>query len=165
MVFLLLSMSLGSAATTLVAQSLGQGDIESAADWVWDTGRLGVVAVTCAGAPLCLAPKAFLGLFMSDPAVMSLAVVPLQLVAATGAIVTVLYVLAYTLSGVGDGNRVLVVLFMTTWFLCLPGSWIVGPYLKLGLVHIYVVDVLSTAVAAALVTNFWKGGRWKTITV
>ncbi len=165
MVLLLISMSLGNASATLVSKTVGEGDIAGAARWGWDTGKLGVGAITLLGFPLVLFPRLFLSIFLSDPHTISIAVLPLRLMGATAGIVSLLYIFAYTLVSVGDGNRVMMVSFCTTWMFFLPAVWIVGPYLHYGLLQIILVQGANAFLATALVTSFWAGGRWKTIKI
>ena len=165
MVLVLLAMSMGVASATLVSKSVGEGDVEGAAQWGWDSGKLGVIGITLLGLPLLLFPEAFLSTFLSDPHTIAIATVPLQLVAATTGIGSLIYIFAYTLYSVGDGNRVMLVSFATQWFVFLPGVWLVGPYLKYGLLEIWLVQMAYGCLATGLITAIWMGGRWKTIEI
>ena len=163
MVLLLFSMSLGNASATLVSRTLGEGDPAGAAEWGWDSGKMGVIGITILGLPLVLFPRAFLSIFLTDPHTMSIAVLPMQLVGATAGIVSLLYIFAYTLFSVGDGKRVMLVSLFTTWLVLIPGVWFVGPHLHYGLLQIILVQGAASFMATGLVTSFWAGGRWQRI--
>jgi multidrug resistance protein, MATE family len=165
MILFLLAVSLGMASATLVSKAAGEGDFAGAAQWGWDVGKLGVISITVLGLPLLLFPEAFLSIFLTDPHAVSIAVVPLRIVAATSGIGSMIYILAYTLYSVGDGKRVTIVSFGTQWIFCLPAVWIVGPYLKYGLSQIWMVQMANGIIGSALITAIWADGRWKKIKI
>jgi putative MATE family efflux protein len=165
MAMVLLAMSLATASATLVSKTVGEGDREGAAQWGWDSGKLGVIMISLLGLPMFLFPEWFLSIFLSDPHTISIAVIPLQMVAATTGVGSLIHIFAYTLISVGDGNRVVMVSFGTQWLFFLPAAWIVGPYLKYGLLQIWLVQMGYGALATALITAIWAGGRWKEIKI
>jgi putative MATE family efflux protein len=165
MVHVLLAMSLGVASATLVSRTVGEGDPEGAAQWGWDAGKLGVIAISLLGVPLFLFPEQCLSLFLSDPRAVEIAIIPLRMTAATTGFGSLIYIFAYTLFSIGDGNRVIVISFSTQWLVFLPAAWFVGAYLKYGLVQIWLVMMLYGAIATVLVTAVWAQGRWKRIKI
>jgi putative MATE family efflux protein len=165
MVLALLAMSLATASATLVSKTVGEGDLAGATQWGWDTGKIGVIGITMLGLPLFLFPELFLSIFLSDPHTISIAVIPLRLVAATTGLGSLIYIFAYTLYTVGDGKRVMMVSFSTQWLFFLPAVWIVGPYLKYGLLQIWFVQIVYGAIATALITAIWSSGKWKKVKI
>lgn len=165
MTLVLLAMSLATASATLVSKTVGEGDLEEAAQWGWDAGKLGVIVISLLGLPLFLFPELFLSIFLSDPHAISIAVIPLRLVAVTTGVGSLIYIFAYTLYSVGDGKRVVMVSFSTQWLFFLPAAWIVGPYLKYGLLQIWLVQMIYGVLATALITAIWAGGGWKKIKI
>lgn len=165
MVLVLLAMSLGVASATLVSRTIGEGDVEGAARWGWDAAKLGVIAITALGLPLLLFPEQILSLFLSDPRAIAMAIIPLQMAAVTTGGGTLIYVFAYTLVSVGDGNRVVLVSFSTQWLFFLPAVWFVGPYLHYGLLEIWFVQLVYGALATSLIVALWRQGRWKRIKI
>ncbi len=165
MVFAILSMSLGSASATLVSKTVGEGDPAGAAQWGWDSGKLGVISITLLALPLVLFPRFFLSIFLSDPHAISIAVRPWQLVTALAGLGSLIYIFSYTLVSVGDGSRVVMISFGTQWLLFLPAVWIVGPYLHYGLLQISFIQAAYGALAASLITAIWAQGRWKKIKI
>ena len=165
LIMLLLAMALGNASATLVSRTLGEGDPAGAARWGWDTGKLGFIGLTLLGLPLLLFPKLVLSVFLSDPHTIAITVIPLQMVGATAGIFSLLHIFAYTLFSVGDGARVMMVSFGTTWLLFLPAVWYVGPHSHHGLFPIVLVQGTYSLIATALITSFWAGGKWKKIRI
>jgi len=165
MTLVLLAMSLATASATLVSKTVGEGDLAGAAQWGWDTGKIGVIGISLLGLPLFLFPESFLSIFLSDPHTISIAVMPLRLVAATTGPGSLIYIFAYTLYTVGDGKRVMMVSFSTQWLFFLPVAWIVGPYLKYGLLQIWYVQLVYGALATTLITAIWASGKWKKVKI
>lgn len=165
LVLLLVAISLGSASATLVSKTVGEGDIAGAAQWGWDSGKLGVIAITLLGLPVLLFPRLFLSIFLSDPLTISIAVIPVRLVAATAGLGSLIYIFAYTLYSVGDGNRVAMVSFSTQWLFFLPAVWFVGPHLHYGLLQISLVQAAYGLLATVLITAIWADGKWKKIKI
>jgi putative MATE family efflux protein len=165
MVLTLLSVSLGMASATLVSKTVGEGDPGGAAEWGWDTAKLGVIGITLLGLPLLLYPKLFLAMFLTDPHTISIAVLPLQLIAATTGLWSLIYIFAYTLYSVGDGKRVMMVSFSTQWLFFVPAVWFVGPYLRFGLPQIWMVATAHGAISTAWITAIWADGNWKKIKI
>jgi multidrug resistance protein, MATE family len=162
---LLLSISLGNASASLVSRTVGEGNIADAAAWGWDAGKLGVIGITLLGLPLFLFPKVFLSIFISDPYTISIAVIPLRLVAATTGLCSLIYIFAYTLISLGDGNRVALVSFVTQWILFLPGVWILGPHLHYGLLQLSFLQAGYGCIATLLIVAIWAEGKWKRIRI
>src|SRR5262249_45939473 len=112
-VLILLAMSLGMASATLISKTVGEGDAAGAARWGWDSANLGVSAITLLGLPLFLFPRAFLSVFLTDPNTISIAVIPLQIAAVGTGAVSLIYIFAFPLYSMGDGNRVMLVSLST----------------------------------------------------
>lgn len=165
MVLVLLAMSLGTASATLVSKTVGAGDPAGAAEWGWDAGKLGVIGITLLGLPLFFFPKRCLSVFLSHPHTIQLAIIPLRMVAATTGLGSLIYIFAYTLYSVGDGNRVIRVSFATQWLIFLPAVWFVGPYLHYGLLQIWLVQMVYGTIATAWIVAIWADGRWKKIKI
>ncbi len=161
----LLAMSLGVASATLVSRTVGEGDLEGAARWGWDSGKLGVIAISLLGAPLLLFPEQCLSVFLSDPRAVEIAIGPLRMTAALMGVGSLMYIFAYTLYAIGDGNRVILISFGTQWLVFLPAVWFVGPYLRYGLFEIWLVQQLYGGIATMLVTAVWAQGRWKRVKI
>jgi MATE family multidrug resistance protein len=161
----ILSMALGNASATLVGRTIGEGDPEGAAQWGWDAGKLGVIVISLLALPMVVFPRFFLSIFLTDPHTIEIAVVPWQLSTGVTGLASLIYIFAYTLVTVGDGNRVALVSLGTQWLFFLPMVWVVGPYLHYGLLEISFVQIVYGAIASTLITALWAQGRWKKITI
>ncbi|HEX9981687.1 MAG TPA: MATE family efflux transporter [Thermoanaerobaculia bacterium] len=163
MLLLIVAASLGQASATLVSRTVGEGNVEGAAQWGWDAGKLGVIINVILGLPLIFFPRQVLSIFLHDPRTIEIAVVPFQLLGGTAGFGSLIWIFAYTLYSLGDGNRVMLVSFITQWLLFLPAVWVVGPHLHYGLVQISLVQVVYGLISTILITMIWASGRWKTV--
>ncbi|TQV86007.1 MATE family efflux transporter [Aliikangiella coralliicola] len=163
LVMSLFPLALGMASATLVSGALGKGDVAAANEWGWDSGKVGIVWITLLGLPLFLFPEWFLSLFLTDPAAVAVAIVPLQITGALTGVTSLIFIFAYTLVSLGDGKRVLIVSFTTQWMFFLPAVWVIGPYLNYGLLEIWLVQTVYALIATVLMTMLWCDGRWKEI--
>lgn len=159
----LFAMALGTTAITLVSRSLGAGDPEGAERWGWDVAKIGVISITVFCLPLIVAPDYCLSFFLADPKIREIANLPMQLTGLFLGVASLIYIFAVTLISVGDGKRVLIVSFLCQWAIFLPGVWIVGVYMKGGLLGITLVQLVYGAIATSLIVAIWHQGRWKTI--
>lgn len=157
-------IALGVAASTLVGEAVGRGDLSDANRWGWDVSKIGFFWVTVIGMPLWLFPSNVLSLFIVDPNVIKIAITPLQLTGALTGVTSLIFIFAYVLVSLGDGVRVLLVSVGTQWLLFLPAVWLVGPYLNYGLLEIWLVQTTYALTATAMITALWCDGRWKKIT-
>ncbi|MCW8879937.1 MAG: MATE family efflux transporter [Kangiellaceae bacterium] len=163
MVLTLFAKALGLTSSTLVSQTLGSGDADGANQWGWDSVKVGVVCITLLGVPMLIFPEWFLSLVLVDAYTISIAIVPLQIVALTSGLISLVFLFVFTLVSLGDGKRVMIVSFCTQWLLFLPVIWIVVHYFEFGLLEVWLIQAIYGLLTAALMTALWIDGRWKTI--
>jgi len=164
-VMFLFAEALGQTSATLVSNALGKGDLQGAAQYGSDAGKISVVWITLLGLPLFLFPEGFLSIFLSDPDTISFAVVPLQLTALTTGLSSLVYIFSITLVTVGDINRVMVISLGIQWLLFLPAAWFIGPYLNYSFLEVWVVQIVYGLVIAGAITLLWSQGKWKGIKI
>jgi multidrug resistance protein, MATE family len=155
-----LAVGLGVAASTLVGQSLGRGDVAEARRWGWRTAALGA-AVSVPFALLALAAtRPLLGLFLHDPATLAIAFWPLRIVALGVAADTLCRVLCFAIRGAGATKAGAAIPFVSQWLVQLPLTWWLAVSLGFGLLGMAGVQA-SVAVLEALVTAaVWAGSHW-----
>ncbi|NNF66777.1 MAG: MATE family efflux transporter, partial [Gammaproteobacteria bacterium] len=165
LVAILPGLGLGLAASTLVGQALGRGDIRDASRWGWDVTKVGLVLLTVLGMPMWLVPELILSVFIHDPATVEVGRLPMRIVGATMAVEAVGMVLMHALLGAGDARRVMIIAITTQWIVFLPLAYLVGPMLGLGLVGIWVLQGFYRTMQAALFARHWVKGEWSQIKV
>jgi putative MATE family efflux protein len=165
MLLLIVAASLGMASATLVSRTVGEGDPKGAAQWGWDAGKLGVITSVALGLPLIFFPRFILSIFLHNTATIEIAVIPFQILGGTAGFGALIWIFAYTLYSLGDGNRVMLTSFCTQWLFFLPAVWLVGPHLHYGLLQISLVQVVYGLISTVVITAIWAGGRWQTVRI
>jgi len=162
--FLILpAVGIGMASTTLVSQSLGEGNPEQARRFGWQVVGLALVLLACLALPMLLAPTAVLGLFLHNPDIIAMGTTPLRMTAIAVVLDAVGIVLAQALLGAGANRTVLKVSISLQWGLLLPLAWLLGPVLGGGLTTVWGVQLLFRCVNSAVFATIWQKGRWQSI--
>jgi putative MATE family efflux protein len=155
----------GMAATTLVAQALGAGNVRRAQACTYFAMRSSVLQMSVAGLAFAVFSEPLMALFTTDPQVIKLGSEVLRIIAFNQPFMAVLNVLSGGLRGAGDTRFPMITSTIGIWCVRLPIGWLLGIPLGLGLHGIYLVYVADAIVRAALVTWRWRQGHWKTMTV
>ena len=118
-------------------------------------GTVGLVAL-----PMAVAPDLILRFFLTDPATLALARLPLRVAAAGLAMDAVGIVLLNALLGAGASRAVMVVAASTQWLLGIAGAYLVGPVWGGGLLAIWLTQVAYRSAQAIAFAWLWQRGRW-----
>ena len=158
-------LGFGIAAASLVGQSIGAGDPNDASRRGWEVVGVAVVALGLIGLPMILAPHIMLRLFTPDTDVIAAGKGAIILAGIGLPIQAVGLVLTQTLMGAGDNMRVMLISIGCQWGVLLPGAYLMGPVLGLGLTGIWCVQLLYRVLYSATMTIRWRQGAWRTIEV
>lgn len=151
---------MGTAAATLVGQSLGRGEPGEARRWGWRAGAYGALAVAPLGCAVLAAPSLVLGLFIADPATVALAVWPARLLALSIGLEAFGRILGFSLRGAGATKAATAIPFVTQCLAVLPAIWLVGVRLGYGLRGVVSVQVAIIVIEATAYAWIWNRGRW-----
>ncbi|ROH93481.1 MATE family efflux transporter [Stagnimonas aquatica] len=165
LVTVLPGMGFGIAAATLCGQALGRGAIDDAQRWAWEVFRQAVWLLAPLAAAMLLLPGLILSAFVTDPALVALGRVPLQLVGATVLVDALGLILMNALLGVGAAKLVMLVAVGLQWGLFLPLAWLLGPELGLGLNAVWLAMLAYRGVQTGLFTRAWRRRGWAGIRV
>ena len=155
-----LSLGLAAAAATLVGQTLGREDPDEARRWGWRSARLGVIAAAPFALVAMFAAGPVLGLFLHDPATLTLAVWPLRITGLSIVAQAGVTVLSFALRGAGATRIGAGIPFLGQWLITLPLSWWVAVGLGFGLLGMASVQAGVTLLEAAVTALVWSGARW-----
>ncbi|SFF57777.1 putative efflux protein, MATE family [Fontimonas thermophila] len=158
-------IALGIAAATLCAQALGRGHADEAQRWAWDVYAVGIWIFGALALPMLFATRPLLAVFVREPALIELGVLPLRLVGATILLDGLGLVMMQALLGVGAARLVMVVATALQWGLFLPLAWLLGPVLGLGLTAIWIAMGGYRLLQAAIFTWAWQRRDWARIRV
>ena len=165
LLMILPGMGLGIAANTLVSQSLGAGQKDKAWRWGWDIVFVTSAVLLVLSIPLLTFPEVILGLFLHDQSLVHSAVLPLQLTGLSIFLDAASLVLTQALLGAGANRTVLGVRMASQWLILLPLSYVVGPFLGLGLTAIWLVQALQRLLSSIAFVLVWQLRRWDRISV
>lgn len=165
LVGILPGIGFGLAAASLAGQALGRGEPDDAKQWGWDVAKIAIGVVAALSLPAVAFPGLILSGFIHEPATLTLATNPLRVAAGFLFIDAVGMVLMNALTGVGDTKRVMFIGVGFQWLLFLPGVYVLGPVLGLGLVVVFAAQASYRGLQAITFASMWQRGRWQTITL
>ena len=163
LVGILPSMGLGFAAGALVGQALGEHDPDDAYRWAWDVVKVGLILVMVIAMPLIFAPKLIFSLFISEPEVIDVGTLPLQMAGCILLIEALSLILMNSLMGAGANRMSMKISIFSQWCLGLPLAFLLGPTLGYGLVGVWVAQGIYRVVLCILYVSAWRSGKWRSI--
>lgn len=119
----MIPLGVGSAGAVRVGHAVGAGDPVRAAAAGWTAILLGVAFMLSSGALFVAMPRTLIGLFSSDPAVLSVGTSLLYLAAIFQLFDGIQGVITGTLRGIGDTRTPMLVNLAAHWLLGLPVSY------------------------------------------
>jgi MATE family multidrug resistance protein len=119
----MIPLGVGSAGAVRVGHAVGAGDPVRAAAAGWTAILLGVVFMLASGALFVAIPRTLIGLFSTDPAVLSVGTSLLYLAAVFQLFDGIQGVITGTLRGIGDTRTPMLVNLAAHWLLGLPVSY------------------------------------------
>jgi MATE family multidrug resistance protein len=165
LVCILPSVGFGLAAATLVGQSLGEGQLEAAKRWGWQTLAISTACMSVFGVILALFPELWLSFLMNDPEVELMAVAPLILLGLLQPFDGVGVVLSQTLIGAGAVRTVMFWSVICQWGVFLPLAYIWGVVYGGGLLSIWISLVIWRVLFSAIMAWTYRRGHWLTAKV
>lgn len=165
LLMILPAVGLGMAATSLVGRSLGQKNHQAAQQWGFDVSKIAVLLLLCIALPLALLSEQILALFIIEPQGIALGLMPLKLTALMMVIDASAIVLTQALLGAGASTLVMQVSVSLQWGVFLPLAFIFGPYLGLGLMGIWWVQLIYRILNAIAFVWLWRVKAWRVIKV
>jgi putative MATE family efflux protein len=162
---LLPSMGFGLAAATLVGNALGRGEPEDAYRWGWQVAYLAMLAALLITLPVWIVPELLLGVFITDPQTLELALWPLRITAATIWFDAMGMVLMQAQLGAGASRRTMTVTLVAQWLLFLPVAYLAGPVLGGGLLLVWLCNGLYRLGQASWFMRDWRQRNWASIQV
>ena len=164
-VFVLLpALAIGTAAATLVGQSLGRKEPEQAARWGWLAARFGMIILLLPALPMIFLPDLLLGIFLHDPALLATARLPLQLLGLTACLAGLEPIFRLALLGAGESKRIMVWTVLLQWGLFLPAVWLAVQQSS-GLLALWLLQIAWSLLSVVVYALLWRAGKWQSIRV
>lgn len=156
-------LAFGLSAATLVGQALGRNDPVDAYRWGWDVAKLALIVVFLIAVPMFVLAPWIMGVFIVDPAVAEIGVLPLRLVAIGLLLDAVGTVLFNGMQGAGATMSTMAVTLGLQWLVFLPLAYWVGPMLGMGLLTIWTIYVGYRGFQTGVFVWLWRRRHWTTI--
>jgi putative MATE family efflux protein len=154
-------LAFGTATATLVGQSLGANEPETAERYAWTSVKLGVLIFGALGLLMCVFAPEVMGIFSEAEVVIRAGTTPLRVVSLMGPVVATGMILTQALFGAGETRYVMMV-EMGLHFGCLvPLAWLFGMTLNLGLLGVWSATAVYGLLLAAFMTVKFARGGWK----
>ena len=157
-------MAFGTATATLIGQSLGRKQPDEAQKWGWASVRLGLVIFGVVG--LCegvLFTDGLVRFISNSAAVRAAAFMPMRIMGIVTPLIAVAMILSEGLFGAGSTKFVAVAQFVLVFGWLVPGSYVLGVPLHLGLNGIWIAGFVYSCLAAVVMSVKFAGGTWKAI--
>lgn len=153
------------AAAIMVGQALGARDVALARKSAWRATSLAAGIMCLAGLAFLLIPRHLLWVFTADFAVITTAVLCLQVAALAQPFMAVTETLSGGLRGAGDTRGTMQVTAGVVWLVRVPLTLLVVRGLGLGLAWVWLVILLEWAIRAVLIGRRFQQGRWAELQV
>ncbi len=157
-------IAFGTAAATLVGQSLGARRPDDAERFGWASVRLGIVIFGVVG--LCegvlFTPQIVHFISQSD-AVREAAMVPMRIMGIVTPVLAVALILSEALFGAGNPRFVALAQLAMIFGCLLPLAYVLGIVMKMNLVGIWTAACVYGVIAAVTMSAKFRLGGWKTI--
>jgi putative MATE family efflux protein len=157
-----ITLAFGTAATTLVGQSLGAGKIDEADSRGWTTLVLSVIAVSAIGFPFLFFTHTLMGIFTQNSNVIRIGTLFLIMMVLSEPFLCVAQVSGGSLRGAGDTMPPLYYTLIAQWIIRLPGAYILAFTLGYDIEGIWYSLVVFSAIQGFLTVRKFAQGHWKT---
>jgi len=155
----------GAAASTLVGQNLGAGNVNGAERSGWEANRLAMLFMSVGGVLVFFFARSIARMFIDDPAVVSAAVTFIYALAAAQPLMAADFTLGGALRGAGDTRFPLLTVLVGFYGARLGFAYVSASVLSLSLTWVWFALVGDYVARAALKAWRFRSGRWKSIRV
>jgi Na+-driven multidrug efflux pump len=156
-------MAFGVSTATLVSQSMGARDPDSAERYAWSSVKLAIFAFGLLGATEVLFPEFWLRIFNDSPAVVAVGSAPMRMMGAMGPFIAAGMILTQALFGAGNPRFVMMVEVTLHFGVLLPIAYLCGVLLHGGLLGVWFSAAVYVLLLTAIMTWKFRSNSWKSI--
>jgi multidrug resistance protein, MATE family len=153
------------AATTLVGQGLGAQDPDTAQERGYSAFRMGAGLMSLVGLTFLLFPTKIVGFFTTEPEVIAVGALPLQVVGLIQPMLAASMIFSGALRGAGDTRFPMVVTATAIWAVRLPLAYLFALVLGGGLLGAWTAMAIDMVLRGVLNFLRFRTGRWKFLQV
>lgn len=160
LLLILPGVGVGMAAMSLVGEALGREDQQAAHRWGIDALRVAGTLLAVLALPMLLFPDTVLAIFFTDPELIQLGTLPLQITGFMIVLDAAALVLAQALMGAGAQRTVMLLTLTMQWLVFLPLAWWVGIGMGYGLLGVWLVQLFYRLLNSGSFLWIWQRRRW-----
>jgi MATE family multidrug resistance protein len=165
MFFFTACMAYGSATATLVGQSMGAKDFDSAERYAWEAVKIGLYVALALGLLIAIAPEQVLRVYTKDALVIMAAAPILRICGLLLPFILAAIVFTQALFGAGNTKFVMFVEFVLHFFCLVPLAYICGVKLGWGMMGVWMGAYVYILLLCAIMGWKFAEGRWKEIKI
>ena len=150
-----------TAATTLVAQSLGAGRFDLARDYADTCVKKGFCLMLVMASLMFVFAPQLLSLFSADLAVITLGAFCLRIEAFGDPGLSMQQLVSGVLRGAGDTKMPFWISFLGMWIIRLPLAWVLLHCSRLGLEAIWIAMMIDLAIRGLVSFIYYRKGDWE----
>jgi putative MATE family efflux protein len=152
---------LGNAAATLVGQNLGADQAIRAERSAWRAAKYNTIFMTVAGVFIVALAPSIVGLFTSEPEVMSYGTSCLRILGIGFPMYAIGMIITQALNGAGDTVTPTIINLICFWLLQIPLSYWLAANAGLGPNGVFLAMVISESLLTVLSVIVFRRGNWK----
>lgn len=153
------------AATALVGQNLGARQPEAAERSGWEAAKLSVAVMSLTALSIFVFAEPIAQAFIRDRTVVAFSVTFIRIHAISIPAVGVFFAIDGALRGAGDTRFPLMTSLSGIYIVRIPLSIVFGFVLGFGIIGVWIPLVIEYWYRAAVISNHFRRGRWKTLKV
>jgi MATE family multidrug resistance protein len=154
------SVALGTAAATLVGQSLGRGDEAAARTWGWRTVGVGLIVTGPLGLLAVVAPHLLLAPFLRDPNSLAMAILPARILGLGIVADTAARIICFAIRGAGATRIGALIPFVSQWIVQLPLAASAALWFGMGILGLVAAQSGVALAEVAVAFLVWRGSSW-----
>ena len=157
-----ISLALGTAATTLVGQSIGAKNLDEAEKRGWTTLALSVITVILVGLPIALFAKPLLAVFTDAEEVVQIGIIYLIMIVISEPFMCAAITSGGSLRAAGDNMPALYYTLISQWAIRLPVAAFFAFWMGYDIYGIWYSLIIFCAIQGFLTVRKFGQGHWKT---
>jgi putative MATE family efflux protein len=165
MVTFMTCIAFGTAAATLVSQSLGERRPEQARRYTYEAVRIGVYLMSLFGLAVALVPDVFMSVFTDKVEVIDAGRTTMRIMGGMQGLIAAAMIFMYALFGAGNTRLVMFVEIALHFGVLLPLGYLFGVHLDLGMEGAFVGAFAYVTLLACVLGWKFAEGRWQHIEV
>ena len=159
------AVGISIATATLVGKSLGEKDIDKAADTGFLATAMGVAWGIIAALAFWFFPRFILSLFTDETALFDAGVIVFRVMAINQLFLTAYIVMSGALRGAGDTTSVMVLTSMRLWLVFTPMTYLLIRYAGMGVEAVWYGEITSFVIFLGLLILRFYRRKWAVLNV